>query len=157
MNRKKPIYLLLSLIIIFIYSCDTPPCEDSNGVKVNIGFYHFNGTSLKDTLIDSLNITLKNDSATLFLNGTKTKTGSVALPLSMNADSSSFIFQFDSISYDTITIRYSHYLKLVSHQCGFVDFFDITSYKNTTNRIDSLWIRKDLVEYGTKENIKIYF
>jgi hypothetical protein len=157
MNRKNRIFFILSLIILIIYSCDAPPCEDSNGVKVNIGFYHFNGTSLKDTLIDSLNITLKNDSATLFLNGTKTKTGNVAFPLSMIADSSTFVFQFDSIAYDTLTIRYTQYLKLVSHQCGFVNFFNITSYKNTTNRIDSLWIRKDLVEYGTEENIKIYF
>jgi hypothetical protein len=157
MSRKSLAFFLTSLIIIFLCSCEPPPCADSNGVKVNIGFYHFNGISLKDTLIDSLNITLKNDSATLFFNGIKTKAGSVALPLSMNADSSSFILQFDSVAYDTLTIRYSHYLKLVSHQCGFVDFFDITSYKNTTNRIDSLWIRKDLVEYGTEENIKIYF
>jgi len=157
MNRKNKFLFLITLIIIFIYSCDAPPCEDSNGVLLNIGFYHFNGTSLKDTLIDSLNITLKNDSATLFLNGTKKKTGNVALPLSMIADSSTFIFQFDSVAYDTLTIRYNQYLKLVSHQCGFVNFFNITSYENTTNRIDSVWIRKDLVEYGTEENIKIYF
>jgi len=157
MNRKNLIFFIISLIIIFIYSCDTPPCEDSDSVKANAGFYHFNGTKLQDTLINSLNIYLKNDSSTHILNGSNKKTGTVSLPLSMIADSSTFIFQFDSLIYDTLTFRYTQFLKLVSHECGFVSFFNITSFTTTTNRIDSVWIRKDLIEYGTEENIKIYF
>ena len=157
MYRKNRIFFLLTFIVMVIYSCDAPPCEDSDGVKLNIGFYHFDGKALQDTLIDSLNITLQNDSTTLFWNGIKQKIGSIALPLSMIADSSSFVFQFDSLAYDTITFQYTQYLKLESHECGFVNFFNITGCKTTTNRIDSIWIRKDLVEYGTEENIKIYF
>jgi hypothetical protein len=157
MNRKNGIFILISLIVLFIYSCDAPPCEDSDGVNVNIGFYKFDGKALKDTLIDSLNIFLKNDSLTHFWDGTKIKTDSVDLPLSMLTDSSTFIFRFDSSVYDTITFRYTQYLKLVSHECGFVNFFNITSCETTTNRIDSVWIRKDLVEYGNEENVKIYF
>jgi hypothetical protein len=157
MNRKNLLFFLISLIIIFIYSCEAPPCEDTNGVKAKLGFYHFDGNALKDTLIDSVNIYLKNDSLTHFFNGTKTKTGSISLPLSMITDSSTFIFKFGSSATDTLTFRYTQYLKLVSHQCGFVNFFTITNYKTTTNRIDSVWVRKDLVEYGTEENVKIYF
>jgi hypothetical protein len=157
MKLKNQLFFLIVLIIFFICSCDTPPCEDTNGVQVNLGFYHFDGKALKDTLIDSLNIFLKNDSASHFSDGTKKKTGEVALPLSMITDSSTFIFQFDSSVNDTLTFRYTQHLKLVSYECGFVNFFNITSYETTTNRIDSVWIRKDLVEYGNEENIKIYF
>jgi hypothetical protein len=157
MNRKKQLFFFISLIILFIYSCDAPPCEDSDGVMVNIGFYQFDGKALKDTLIDSLNIFLKNDSLTHFWDGTKIKTDSVDLPLSMLTDSSTFIFRFDSSVNDTITFRYTQYLKLVSHECGFANFFNITGCETTTNRIDSVWIRKDLVEYGNEENVKIYF
>lgn len=157
MDRKNRIFFLFTFIVMVIYSCDAPPCEDSDGVQVNIGFYHFDGKALQDTLIDSLNITLKNDSLFLYLDGTKQKTGSVSLPLSMISDSSSFILQYDSVAYDTITFRYTQFLKLESHECGFVNFFNITGIETTTNRIDSIWIRKDLVEYGTEENIKIYF
>jgi hypothetical protein len=157
MKLKNQLFFLIPLIIIFIYSCDTPPCEDSDGVKVNLGFYYFDGKALKDTLINSLNIYLKNDSASHFYDGTKMKTGSVALPLSMITDSSTFIFRFDASVNDTITFRYTQYLKLVSHECGFVNFFKISGCETTTNRIDSVWIRKDLVEYGNEENIKIYF
>jgi hypothetical protein len=155
MNPKNRIFFLIALAITFIYSCETPRCEDSDGVKANIGFYHFDGKALQDTLIDSLDIYLKNDSATHFLE--ETKIGSVSLPLSMIADSSTFIFKYGSASSDTITFRYTQYMKLVSHACGFVNYFNIISYETTTNQIDSIWIRKDLVEYGTEENIKIYF
>lgn len=157
MKLKNNVIFLISLIIFSICSCEMPPCEDPDGVQVNIGFYHFDGKALNNILIDSLNIYLKNDSATHFLDGTKKKTGSVALPLSMVADSSTFIFKFGSLATDTLTVRYTQHLKLVSYQCGFVNYFNITSYKTTSNQIDSLWIRKDLVEYGKKENIKIYF
>jgi hypothetical protein len=157
MNQKHNFILLIFLIPLMIYSCDIPPCEDSDGVQMNIGFYHFDEEILKDTLIDSLNIYLLNDSLSLFQVGTHKKTGNVSLPLSMIADSSAFIFQFDSIAYDTLIFRYTSNLKLVSHECGFVFFYTISDCENTTNRIDSVWIRKDLVEYGTEENIKIYF
>jgi hypothetical protein len=126
-------------------------------VKANLGFYHFDGIILRDTLVDSLNVYLKSDSTSLYYNGLNEETDSIALPLSMNADSSTFIFQFDSLVRDTITFRYKQYLKLVSHECGFVNFFNITGCTTTTHRIDSVWIRKDLVEYGKDENIKIYF
>jgi hypothetical protein len=157
MKRKTLIVFITSLIIIFMYSCDAPPCEDSDGVQVNVGFYHFDGKSLQDKAIDSLRIYLRNDSSTLYFDGMNTPTNKVTLPLSMVADSSTFIFRFDSVATDTLTFRYTQYLKLVSHQCGFVNFFNITGYKTTTNRIDSVWVRKNLVEYGTEENIKIYF
>lgn len=157
MSRKNRIFFLTALILLLIYSCEAPPCADSYGVRVNVGFYHFDGNALKDTLIDSLKIYLKNDSSTLFFNGMTTRTDSIALPLSMLADSSTFVFQFDSLATDTLTFKYTQYLKLVSHECGFVNFFNITSLETTNHRIDSVWVRKTLVEYGTNENIKIYF
>jgi len=157
MDRKNRMLFLLFLTVVSFYSCDAPPCEDSDGVKANLGFYSFEGNVLQDKLIDSLCILLKNDSSTLFFDGTKLETGSIALPLSTIADSSTFIFKFGSASTDTLTFRYTQYLKLISHECGFACYFNITSYETTNNQIDSVWIRKDLIEYGDEENIKIYF
>ena len=84
-------------------------------------------------------------------------TNILALPLSMIVDSSTYIFDFGTKSFDTLTLKYSQYIHLESHECGFVNFYNIESYKITNNQIDSIWIRKDLVEYGDEENIKIYY
>jgi len=162
---------IVALLSLFICSCDAPPCDDSDGVQVNFGFYYFNGNSLKDTLIDSLNVFLYEEKISAdTLNGTIEKdllaaylfeeqgdAQKIALPLSMIADSSTFIFQFGKSCFDTLIIRYNQYIHMESHECGFVNFYNIESYEMTNNRVDSIWIRKDLVEYGDEENIKIYY
>ncbi|HNW50253.1 MAG TPA: DUF6452 family protein [Prolixibacteraceae bacterium] len=157
MNRKSRILFLLWCAVIFFNSCTNPPCENTAGVKVNLGFYHFNGKTLKDTLIDSLSIYLVNGSSTLYRNGTEGEIDTISLPLSIVNDSSAFVFQFRSKERDTLTFRYTQYLKLVSHECGFVTYYNITGCETTRHQIDSVWVRKDLVEYGDDENIKIYF
>jgi hypothetical protein len=173
MNWRKIVKntAIITLLSLFIYACDAPPCDDADGVQVNLGFYYFDGNTLQDTLIDSMNVFLyKEESTTDTLNSsiekdflvaysykTQGNTQSLSLPLSMIVDSSTFIFEFDSCCFDTLTLWYSQYLHMESHECGFVNFYNIKSYKITTNRIDSIWIRKDLVEYGDEENIKIYY
>lgn len=159
MYSQKGIKYLLRIffILLAISSCTADPCEYPDGVRTNIGFYSNDGRTLQDTLIDSLKVYLLNDSLTVFYDGKSKKINNIALPLSMISDTSSFIMEFDSGIKDTLTFVYTQYLKLVSHECGFVNCYNITNYKASNNLIDSLWIRKDLVEYGNEENIKIYF
>lgn len=150
-------FIRLIIIIVAVSSCTADPCEYPDGVRANIGFYTFDGKSLQDTLIDSLKVYLLNDSLTVFYDGKSKEIKTIALPLSMISDTSSFIMEFESGIKDTLTFVYTQYLKLVSHECGFVNYYNITNYEVSNNLIDSLWIRKDLVEYGNEENIKIYF
>lgn len=157
MNKYKIVIVTVFISIILTYSCIVDPCKYPEGVKANIGFYKFNGNILKDTLIDSLQVIIINGSNDLYYDGTKTKVKSVSLPLSMINDSSTFIFKFDNTIQDTLVLYYDQYLHMVSHECGFVNFYNILNSKVTNNNIDSLWIRKELVEYGNEENIKIYF
>lgn len=155
---------IVALLSLFIYACDAPPCDDPDGVQVNMGFYYSDGNSLKDTLIDTLNVFLykknfssEDDHIIMYSSNIQGATSTLALPLSMIVDSSTFIFDFGTESFDTLTLKYSQYIHLESHECGFVNFYNIESYKITNNQIDSIWIRKDLVEYGDEENIKIYY
>ena len=159
MHFQKGIKYFFRLIIILlaISSCTADPCEYPDGVRTNIGFYTYDGRTLQDTLFDSLKVYLLNDSSALFYDGTSEKINKITLPLSMISDTSSFVMEFESGIRDTLTLVYTQYLKLVSHECGFVNYYNITNYEASNNLIDSLWIRKDLVEYGNEENIKIYF
>ena len=104
-----------------------------------------------------MNGSIEKDSLAAYLFEEQGSTNELALPLSMVADSSAFIFQFGKSCFDTLIIRYNQYIHMESHECGFVNFYNIESYEMTNNRVDSIWIRKDLVEYGDEENIKIYY
>ncbi len=157
MNKFIKIFILVFISVFLTYSCIIDPCKYPDGVKANIGFYKFNGNVLKDTLIDSLQVVLFNETNDLYFDGINTKVKSVSLPLSMINNSSTFIFRFDNSAQDTLTLHYDQYLQMVSHECGFVNFYNILNYEMTNNNIDSIWIRKELVEYGEEENIKIYF
>ncbi|MBN1925674.1 MAG: hypothetical protein JW798_07560 [Prolixibacteraceae bacterium] len=148
--------LVLLAFFSFIFACEQPKCEYS-GVYVNCGFYHFDGTTLQDTLFDSLSIFVSIDPDTAWLDKTGKQVGSVQLPLSMVNDTSMFIFSFDSLLYDTLVFFHTKELHLVSHACGFINFFEITDIESTKHNLDSIWIRKSLIEYGEEENIKIYF
>jgi hypothetical protein len=158
MIKKNRFYLLLFSLLGYLFSCQTPPpCEDANGVHANLGFYYYSGATLNDTLIDSLVVYALDEDLTFFFNGLNTKNKSIALPFSMLKDTSIFIFEFGTDGTDTIEFRYTQYTKLISHECGFVNFCDILEIITTHNLIDSVWVRKELVEYGDEENVKIYF
>ena len=158
MIKKNSFYLSVLVLLVGLFSCETPPpCDDANGVQVNLGFYSYQGTTLKDTLIDSLVIFAIDNQPVLYSDGTGLKKSSQPLNLSMLSDTSVFIFQFGTDATDTIEFYYTQYTRLVSHECGFVNFYDLTGIKTTNNLIDSVWVRKDLVEFGDEENVKIYF
>jgi len=158
MIKRNSFYFLIFLLLGYLFSCETPPpCEDANGVQANLGFYYYSETTLNDTLIDSLVVYALNEDLVLFFDGTQTRNQTIALPLSMISDTSIFIFQFGKDGTDTLEFRYTQYTKLISHECGFVNYFDISEIITTHNLIDSVWVRKELVEYGDEENVKIYF
>jgi hypothetical protein len=158
MIRRNCLFFFIIGLLLSFFSCQSPPpCEDANGVQVNLGFFYNSGTALSDTLIDSLVVYALTDKSTLYFDGTKTKDSTIALPLSMTSDTSVYIFNFGTEGSDTLEFCYIRHPKLVSYECGFVVFDTLTGVNVTHNHIDSVWIRKDLVEYGDEENVKIYF
>jgi len=158
MIRKNLFYFLVYALIVSLYSCETPPpCEDANGVQANVGFYYYSGTTLNKKSIDSLVVYTTNDLNTPYYDGTKYRIDTIDLPLSMLNDTSVFIFHFGTDGTDTVEFYYTQYTRLVSYECGFINFYNLTGIKTTNNLIDSVWIRKELVEYGDEENVKIYF
>lgn len=148
------------VVIIFgllaLGACSELPCSEINGVQLYAGFYHFDGTTLTDTVVPDLIMHYGLEEQSIY-SETLRKVQRIQFPLSMLADSSVVIFEFDSVRFDTLVFHYNKMLHLESHECGFVDFFEITSIEATAHEIDSVWISKNVVDYGDKENIKIYF
>ncbi len=141
--------------VLLLAACQTaPPCEYDE-VTLKASFYKVKQSVLKDTLFTGLSVYIGADTLEpLFKNKT---VKAVQLPLSMTADSSVFLFRYDSITFDTLIVKHTFDLKLVSHECGFVGFFNIEEVAASNTAIDSIRIPKKLVDYGIQENIRIHF
>lgn len=146
----------LAFMLMFI-SCEELPCKNTNGVQLNAGFYSYNGVAISDTSFYNLSLILGNDDSTTYTDSLKQITQTISFPLSMVSDSSRVILVYNILEADTLIFYYNKSLHLESHACGFDEFFEITEIKTTTHQLDSIWIRNDLVDYGTEEHIKIYY
>ena len=162
--QKRYRKLLWAIGLIVLVACSELPCSYTNGVLLHAGFYYYDGTTLTDTIIPNIVMHYGLEEEGFYPDSTKTiytdtlkKVQSLQFPLSMLVDSSVVIFEFDTLTYDTLVFHYNKTLHLESHECGFVDFFEITSIDATANNIDSVWISNNVIDYGGKENIKIYF
>jgi hypothetical protein len=150
-------FLIWPVLIVAFFSCDELPCEDEDGVQANLTFHIIERGSLSDTLIDSLTIIMLTDTLPnqgLFY---QSKTNSVQFPLSIHSDTTSVVFLYKDSIADTINFYHDRFMNLPSHACGFTTFFDISKVNTSSNKLDSAWVSKNIVEYGELENVKIYF
>jgi hypothetical protein len=155
--RLRTIHYILAfaLMFTFLVSCDELPCPHSEGAGVNVLFFELDG--ITEITIDSFSVTLLNKPDDPYADEYSKGVNSIRFPLSITDDSSTVILSFKDMSADTLVFYYTQELVLISHQCGFETFFTINEVSTTTNRIKSVWVSKELVEYGNRENIKIYF
>lgn len=148
--------IVVSAFLLFLSSCTPPTCEVSGDVQLNAKFYHIDNNTVKDTLIGQFELWLGQNFDTIYYDGTLGKTQSLSFPLSPISDTTQVIIKFDNNVADTLSFFYTRNLTMVSHECGFVYYFDLKNTETTTHKIKSVWVSKALVEYGTVENIKIY-
>jgi hypothetical protein len=140
-----------------IMGCDTQPCSDSDGVQLNAGFYEVENMVSTSVALSSLKVYAADTTAGQLSGVLYSGAKGMSLPLSAVADTATFILKYDSVTFDTLSLFYTKELKLVSHECGFDFFFELTGADITRNKADSVWIRKATVEYGTLENIKLFY
>lgn len=154
---KKNIPIIIAAIVLLFAGCDELPCEYPDGVQMHAGFYSYDGTTLADTILETLILKLDNDNGTSYSDTFELGTQNIAFPLSMIADSSRIILAYTDSTADTIVFYYTQSLHLESHECGFANFYEISEIKNTTHELDSIRMPKDLVDYADEENIKIFY
>jgi hypothetical protein len=150
--------LILAAKLLFIATaCEELPCANSEGVNVNAGFFTIDGTILREVQIDSLTVFLYNDTYAPFGKEYFQPLNKLAIPLSINNDTTTVVFKYKDGTADTLNFYYERSVVLISHQCGFETFFQLDTITSTQHKIESVWISKETIDYGKAENIKIYF
>ena len=152
--------IVISLLVILFGSCnDGNRCYDSVDTLM-VSSFSVNGFIKIDTLIikgvnrNDVGDTLVNDIAS-------TLTKKYPLPLSLSADSTGFVLTANGVT-DTIYIRHSMIIKLISEFCGFAPNY-VLSGSSFTSGIDSIKITdgkvnpQSIAKTTNDQNISIYF
>jgi len=154
MKPGSKIFIIFFSVLLYIsYSCSPQPCYQDTVATIKANFYR-TGTGT----------TVTADSVTLYGAGRDTSkiydaaTGisSIAIPLDAGSDSSSFVIKIDTLT-DVITFYYSRYTHLISKECGYTFYYNLTKpVKHSLPLPDFLIINTDITT-GNAENIRIFF
>jgi len=160
---QKPILAIWFLLLMLFSSClNEEICEDVSTVPVRIGFYFDDQTQDQPVLLafDSLKIQgLGNDS---IIYDYQYNVSRIELPLNSNTRSSVFLIYYpappeiDHLLVDTLRLYYEVKPTLISMECGFVSFFELTEVVHSRLIIDSISIEETSIINNFDEHIKIF-
>ena len=150
--RSVVITGIIVLLIVF-NSCNQNLCEESTDVNFIIGFYTIDDGKARDSVVNNLTIYGVGREDSLLYNQAVAR--KITLPLSLVSDTSRFIFQIDG-SDDLCVFEYTRFVRLISHDCGFITELDIQDFEYTKTNIDSAAIIHSKVTNFEEEHIKIF-
>lgn len=154
--RSLPAVLLLALLPILLLTGCQPQevCEEATDSSLRIGFYSTENNNEVSRAIDSLSVYGIGRSDSLIYNNTK-NVSRIELPLDANNNQCSFVLVFPGAN-DTIRLEYTQDLNLVSVECGFVLFYNITGVNHTGNYIIRAETHISEVTNSLDEHIKLF-
>lgn len=154
-------------------ACTDQPCYENLDVPLVIGFYSKSGLQIKDTVLDSLSVIAGGANYGLKY----TNASQINQFPNPDADQTTFVFFMDTIYeqfyndttqavdsiitkevIDEVTVQYQTVPHLVSHNCGFVMFFEklnVVSYSK--NYIDTIVVNQPTLTNEPMENLQIHF
>ncbi len=142
-------------LMLLLFSCgDDQVCEDVTANDLRIGFYETGEGGQAWTVIDSLREGSP-DRPDEDIFEKIYSVSSLELPLNPSEDTSRFLLDFFTHT-DTMTVSYRREKQLISVECGFTMFFEITGVSHTSNRITSISIPVDYVTNNLDEHFKVY-
>jgi hypothetical protein len=160
---QKPILAIWFLLLMLFPSClNEEVCEDVSTVPVRIGFYVDDENQNQPVLLefDSLKVQgVGNDS---IVYDYRYNVSRIELPLNSNAESSAFLIYYPAppeiahLVVDTIRFYYDVKPTLISMECGFVSFFELTEVRHSRMMIDSISIEETSIINNFDEHIKIF-
>ncbi|TXN36258.1 hypothetical protein FVB32_17065 [Flagellimonas hymeniacidonis] len=169
MKKILSIFLILSFLI-YVTSCEKDDiCVDGDTPLLVIGFFDVTDTTLakevpllriRETILDTTVNTIDDRSSSL---------DSIAIPLRIDATSTSFAFITDSAdddttgeetgNIDTLTIAYSTQEAFISRACGFVANYGdltITLPESATNWVQDITVVQQTIENSNNIHVKIF-
>jgi len=146
-------YIILSGMIMFLYSCTPESCFEETEAFLKVSFY--NNDTKNKLAPDSLTIYgLDLDTLKIYDNAKKVEPA--LLPLNDATISCSFIIKINEMT-DTIELIYNSYPHLISKECGYTYYHNLDTIKHTTNAIDYIFINKSNITTVNEENIRIFY
>jgi len=157
--KRNIIFLLI--LVLSIVGCEKDDiCIDSTTPNLIIRFYNISATdSIKK--VDSLSVLNLDDNVPIANNTITASTDSIAIPLSVLNDKTTYILTANNNNNDTITIAYTRIDDFVSRSCGYKTLYNnvVVSVKTDNNN----WIQQigtvnspQNIENEKKAHIKIW-
>lgn len=150
-------YSVILVLITINTACEELPCPNNNGIQVNMGIYKIENNRINEYPIDSFRIEYLFVTDTTYTEYYKQNTQTISLPLSQLSDTSGFVIKYKNSLHDTIMFISERTVKLISHECGFDTFFELKNINTTSNFLDSAWIKRETIDYESRENVLLYF
>ena len=141
------------ILMVALVSCNLNLCEESTDVNFILGFYTVDEEIERDSVVYDLTIYgVGREDSLLYDHGAARK---ITLPLDMTSDTSRFVINIGGIQ-DVCTITCTRFVRLLSHDCGFITEFEILDFNHTTVNIDSVAIIQPKVTNFEEEHVKIF-
>jgi len=144
---------ILSGLILFMLSCTPESCFEETKSFLKASLY--DNITKKMQAPDSLTAYGLNMETNKLYNKAK-KLQIALLPLNALTDNCAFIIKINGIT-DTLELWYSSYPHLVSKECGYTFYHNLDTLTYTTNAIDSIYIRKNIITTINEENVQIFY
>jgi hypothetical protein len=157
MSKFLPSLAIYSVCIFFlsgIYSCiGDDACKSNRVVGLNISFLTPGALKPHDTIIK--NLSLYGVGSSLLMLDSK-DASNLSIPLDATSDSIALVM-VTSQGYDTLLVKYSREVYLLSVECGFITRFHLKDVAISGASADSAVIENPIVVPDGPENISIYY
>jgi len=80
----------------------------------------------------------------------------IELPLDASTEGCGFVMKINTVT-DTVRFTYTNYPHIISRACGIVFFHNLTSYKVSGSKVDTIIFRNSNITSSNEENIRIFY
>jgi hypothetical protein len=145
--------IILSALILFLYSCTAEPCFEETESFLKASFYDYTTKKLHSP--DSLTVYGMNMETNKLYNKALGIQPAL-MPLNAATGNCVYIIRINGIT-DTLELRYNSNPHLLTKECGYTFYHNLDTGIYTTNAIDSIFISKNIITTVNEENIRIFY
>lgn len=160
-NSRKLNILSTALFtgIVALTGCSSDECLDNSNSLPLAGF-RSSAPVPEEITVANMRVRALDVPGDSILSAGSSPVSEIYLPFNLDADHTSYVFEFPDNSRsvcDTITFDYARQLWFASSACGAIVNFKINGIYHTSNMIDSVAAKTDVITNTPGQNLLIYF
>ena len=155
---RKPILqslklLLISGSILALISCSQDTCLEDTTPLLVATFYQTGSDVIR--VADSITVYgIGKEDKKIYDNATGVSL--IELPLDGSKEECGFVMKINTVT-DTVRFTYTNYPHIISRACGIVFFHNLSSYKVSGSKVDTIIFRNSNITTSNEENIRIFY